>query len=274
MCKSTRRPQAPSKAKQAWNNDEDSLLLELVRQHGTANWSAVSDGLGYRSGKQCRERYHNHLDPSVRKGGWTRAEDELILRLQSKHGNAWAKITAHLPGRTDNAVKNRFWSAMRSKMRKNGAETKRHYPKEQQLHEQEHLEEESSADEQEDFEYDVADMSEELKLDAEAFPKAVTPTLRPQHSFDFSAQPLVIPSSQWSDPFGALLKYDMAGVGSVSPCSSSWSSSEGDDAFSDEDMAGLDDYCAAMLEGVEGDSFAGSLANFRFTPEGVFDGRA
>jgi len=65
-----------------------------------------------------RERYHNHLDPNVKKGGWSKEEDELILRLQKQYGNAWAKITSFLPGRTDNAVKNRYWSATRSAARK------------------------------------------------------------------------------------------------------------------------------------------------------------
>ncbi len=64
------------------------------------------------------QRYHNHLDPNVKKGGWSKEEDELILTLQKKYGNAWAKITSFLPGRTDNAVKNRYWSATRSKARK------------------------------------------------------------------------------------------------------------------------------------------------------------
>ncbi|GMH78427.1 hypothetical protein TL16_g07798 [Triparma laevis f. inornata] len=86
--------------------------------HGTTKWSLVADELRSRSGKQCRERYHNHLDPTVKKGSWTKEEDELILSLQKEYGNAWAKITSFLPGRTDNAVKNRYWSATRSKARK------------------------------------------------------------------------------------------------------------------------------------------------------------
>jgi len=54
----------------------------------------------------------------VKKGSWSRSEDSLILELQMKYGNAWAKITSFLPGRTDNAVKNRYWSATRSKARR------------------------------------------------------------------------------------------------------------------------------------------------------------
>ena len=60
---------------------------------------------GGRSGKQCRERWHNHLDPRVKKGDWTADEDQLIINMQAKLGNQWAKITRMLPGRTDNAAR-------------------------------------------------------------------------------------------------------------------------------------------------------------------------
>ncbi|GMH85637.1 hypothetical protein TrST_g3614 [Triparma strigata] len=113
-----RRRQAPSKDKRSWDRAEDLRLMELVTLHGTTKWSVVADELRSRSGKQCRERYHNHLDPTVKKGGWSKEEDELILSLQKEYGNAWAKITSFLPGRTDNAVKNRYWSATRSAARK------------------------------------------------------------------------------------------------------------------------------------------------------------
>jgi hypothetical protein len=113
-----RRVQRPSKDKKAWSKEEDELLLSLVDQYGITMWSKVSEALRVRSGKQCRERYHNHLDPAVKKGSWSAEEDNLILSLQKKYGNAWAKITSYLPGRTDNAVKNRYWSATRSKARR------------------------------------------------------------------------------------------------------------------------------------------------------------
>ena len=65
--------------------------------------------------ERCRERWHNHLDPRVKKGDWTADEDQLIINMQAKLGNQWAKITRMLPGRTDNAA--RWLSALSPRAR-------------------------------------------------------------------------------------------------------------------------------------------------------------
>jgi hypothetical protein len=102
--------------KRPWSAMEDSQLCELVDQYGPKRWSLIAYLFGSRSGRQCRERWFNHLDPSVRKGPWTTEEDKIIAEIVKQEGHKWSLISKHLPGRTDNAVKNRFNSTIKKRM--------------------------------------------------------------------------------------------------------------------------------------------------------------
>lgn len=81
------------------------------------NLHAVSGFLEYRNPKQCRERWYNHLDPSVTKIAWTNKEDSLIFRFVTKYGSQWANLSKLLPGRSDNAIKNRWNSSIKKRIR-------------------------------------------------------------------------------------------------------------------------------------------------------------
>lgn len=70
-----------------------------------------------RTGKQCRERWYNHLSPSINKSTWTESEIQIVFDLQKVYGNHWSRISQHLQGRTDNAVKNLYYSSIRKSQR-------------------------------------------------------------------------------------------------------------------------------------------------------------
>jgi len=115
---------APDLRKGPWTPDEDTNLVAAVmglEQKGEGvvkDWADVADQIKGRTTKQCRERWFNHLDPSIKRGNFSEAEDTLILEQQTSIGNRWSVIASLLEGRTEDAVKIR-WKAL-NRMRTGG----------------------------------------------------------------------------------------------------------------------------------------------------------
>jgi hypothetical protein len=103
----------PGLVRGPWTVTEDDLLKNWVAKQGANSWSACSAQIPGRNGKQCRERWLNSLSPDVKRGDWSEEEDAIILRCYEQLGPKWTLVAQSLPGRTDNAIKNRFYASLR-----------------------------------------------------------------------------------------------------------------------------------------------------------------
>jgi hypothetical protein len=107
----------PSKSiKRQFSIEEDRTVLIFVAAHGLKSWSLLASQMPNRTAKQCRERWHNHLNPSINRRPWSADEDRILAMRHRELGNRWAAIARFLPGRTDTLVKNRWNTSVRDRL--------------------------------------------------------------------------------------------------------------------------------------------------------------
>lgn len=112
-----------------WTTDEDKKLINFILTNGQCCWRAVPKLAGLlRCGKSCRLRWTNYLRPDLKRGLLSEYEENMVIDLHSQLGNRWSKIASHLPGRTDNEIKNHWNTHIKKKLRKMGIDPLTHKP--------------------------------------------------------------------------------------------------------------------------------------------------
>ncbi|CAD8182279.1 unnamed protein product [Paramecium pentaurelia] len=102
------------KLRKQWTEEENQKLIDLVAKFGY-HWSKISSFLPQRTGKQIREHYLNQLHPDINNQPWNKEEDEIVVEFYKKLGGKWSQISKHLNNRSENSIKNRFYSYLRNK---------------------------------------------------------------------------------------------------------------------------------------------------------------
>lgn len=101
---------------------EDKLLKKHVKNEKSPNWEAIAESFQTRgfkkTSKQCRDRWRNQLDPSLARGQWTDQDSKRLFDLHNQLGSQWKKISLEFRGRTDNFLKNQFFSLLRRSLRR------------------------------------------------------------------------------------------------------------------------------------------------------------
>eukprot|EP00743_Colponemidia_sp_Colp-15_P007073 GILK01007632.1.p1 GENE.GILK01007632.1~~GILK01007632.1.p1 ORF type:complete len:494 (-),score=54.47 GILK01007632.1:202-1683(-) len=105
----------PEIQKGPWTSEEDQKLLEVVTLYGAESnrWSQIAASIPRRNGKQCRERWYNHLNPNINKAAWTEEENQIIISAVKQFGHRWAEIAKLLKGRPENGIKNYWYGTLR-----------------------------------------------------------------------------------------------------------------------------------------------------------------
>ena len=107
------------KIRKLFSPQEDALLTQIMYKQPFETWSAVAEQLPGRTARQCRDRWVNYLSPSNKNGPWTHEEDQLLAEKYIEHGPQWTTIAKFFDGRSENNVKNRWYTYVKARFNSN-----------------------------------------------------------------------------------------------------------------------------------------------------------
>lgn len=109
------KPQKPKKIRKLFSPQEDAILSQIMFQEPFQTWIAVAEKLPGRTARQCRDRWVNYLSPTNKNGPWTHEEDKLLADKYLEHGPQWTTIAKFFDGRSENNVKNRWYTYVKTR---------------------------------------------------------------------------------------------------------------------------------------------------------------
>jgi hypothetical protein len=111
-----------SVSRKPFRPEEDAQLIQLSEQSSSPSWERIAQELEGRTARQCRERYLNYLSPLLRTRPWTVTEDEFLIAMVNCRGHAWCAISRMFQGRSENDIKNRWYSHLQPAATFNGCQ--------------------------------------------------------------------------------------------------------------------------------------------------------
>ncbi|OHS97552.1 Myb-like DNA-binding domain containing protein [Tritrichomonas foetus] len=99
--------------RRVFSTEEDKILADLVQSQQCTNWFEIAQKMPGRTARQCRDRWINYLSPTNSFAPWSQEEDELIIEKVNELGTSWSSISKFVEGRSDNTLKNRWYSGLK-----------------------------------------------------------------------------------------------------------------------------------------------------------------
>jgi len=101
--------------KHKFTDEEDLLLIALVRKYGEQDWATISSNLKNRNPRQCRERWKYYLSADMKPVLWTPMDDKLLIEKVGVFGKKWSVIIKFFDGKNEISLKNRYRKLLKEK---------------------------------------------------------------------------------------------------------------------------------------------------------------